>query len=571
MELEKRNQTASILMVVGIIFIVVAGTIFVSTTWRYLPAIGKQGILFLGTVFLFLASARMEKTGLLKKTEAALYYLASSCLGLFALSVCGEFMGTERKLANDYGTNGWNTQAILIASIIMILPVILRFVKKRTVFDFVMTALLADWVLLWIHIAGEYEWFGGCVIAGVSLTAYALADYFSERWMGKGSSVELAFIVLYILHGINFIFHNLTLAWISDTLMFRLSLFVMALFMVGITVLMQLTRRHWVIRGFNSMAIFYSLISGVYLLTELLESYTSQIQVWSGEMEHFVAFSLCALCMVVFVRKEMIVLTVVWGMLLPFVQICGYALSNLFGGDYQATPYVPFSGVLMLAVGILIYRRNMELSNEQMWGYIYAAIMQGLVMLVVFYASKHSYFVRGANALLALQCLTIAFCFRSRVLKGVFRTGALFFGEILLYISSYDIFSSDYEVERFCLFVAAGVFLLSVIWDNYGSVMRSCQFAAMCMIMTIMLGNAMLEGEVGNALILGITGIVILLCAAVFNSRRYAVLSSVVLILLTLYLTRSFWSSIEWWVYLFVAGVVLVALAIRKERAAEKR
>ena len=571
MEREKRNQTASILMVVGIIFIVVAGTIFVSTTWRYLPAIGKQGILFLGTVFLFLASARMEKAGLLKKTEAALYYLATSCLGLFILSVCGEFMGTERKLESYYGTNGWNTEAILIASIIMILPVILRFVKKRTAFDFVMMALLADWILLWIGIAGEYEWFGSCVIAAVSLTAYALADYFSERWMGKGSSVELAFIVLYILHGINFVSHNLTLAWINDILTFRLSLFVMALFMVGITVLMQMTRRHWIIRGFNSMAIYYSVITGVYLITELLESYTLQTQVWSGEMEHFAAFSLCALCMLIFARKEMIVVTVVWGMLLPFVQICCYVLSNLFGGDYQVSPYIPFSGVLMLAVGILIYRRNMELSNEQMWGYIYAAIMQGLVMLVVFYASKHSFFVKGTYALLTLQCLTIAFCFRSRVVKGVFRTGALFFGEILLYISSYNILSDDYEVERFCLFVAAGVFLLSVIWDNYGSVMRSCQFAAMCVIMTIMLGNAMLEGEVGNALILGITGVAILVCAAVFNSRRYAVLSSVVLILLTLYLTRNFWSSIEWWVYLFAAGVVLVALAIRKERAAEKR
>lgn len=569
MEREKRNQTASFLMVVGIIFIVVAGTIFVSTTWRYLPAAGKQGLLFLGTVCLFLASSRMEKGGLLNKTEAALYYLATSCLGLFALSVCGEFMGTAGKIGSFYGTKGWNAEAILITSVIMFLPVILRFVKKRTAFDFVMMALLVDWILLWIRIAGEYEWFGGCVIAAVSLTAYALADYLNDRWMGKDNHVELAFMVLYILHGIHFIACNLTLFWIDDALTFQLSLFVMALFMTGLTVLMQMTRRYWIVRVFNSMAIYWCIITGMALIRELVESYVLQGQPWSGEMEHFIVFSLCALCMFLFARKEMIVVTVVWGMLIPFIQIWSYGpiLSYLFGGTHQASPYVPFSGVLILTVGLLIYRKNLELSDEQMWGYIYAAVMQGIVMLVVFYASKYPFLEKGTYALLTLQSLTAAFCFCNKVLKGVFRTGALFFGEILLFISSHDIFFHKYEVERLCLLAAAGTFLLSVIWNNYGLLMRSCQFAVMCLIMTIMLGNAMLEGEVGNALILGITGVIILVCSAVFNSRRYAVLSSVILILLALYLSRNFWSSIAWWVYLFVAGVVLVVLAMRKERA----
>lgn len=576
MEREKRNQTASILMVVGIIFIVVAGTIFVSTSWKYLSAMGKQGILFLSTILLFLGSAGMAKKGLMKKTETALYYLGTSCLGLFTLSVCGEIM--KPRETGGYMEIGWIADSILIAGVIMILPVILRFARKRTAFDFVMMALLADWILLWITIVGEYEWLGACVISAAGLSAYAIADYLRERWQREDKGVELAFIILYILHGAEFVVHNLIviynqgMPWIDDVVTLKLSLFVMALFGIGVTVLMQLTRSHVITRILNSAAIYWGIITGVNLLFELTKSAGSPSGAWNGEMQHFLIFVLCTLCMVVMARKEMVCMIAVWGGIIPFVQIGSYGDYDILFShiSHQVTAYVPFSGVLVLAMGILIYRKNMEFSNEQFWGYIYAVLMQGLVMIVVFYASKYPFWEKGCYALLTLQCLTIAFCFRSRIIKGLFRTGALFFGEILLFISSYDVWFNDYEVERFCLFAVAGIYLLSLIWNNYGSVMRSFQFAAMCVIMTIMLGNAMLEGEVGNALILGVTGVIILICAEVFNSRRYAVLSSVVLILLALYLTRDFWSSIEWWVYLFAAGVVLVVLAIRKERVSTK-
>lgn len=581
MEREKRNQTASILMVVGIIFIVVAGTIFVSTSWKYLSAMGKQGILFLSTILLFLGSVGMEKKGIMKKTETALYYLGTSCLGLFTLSVCGEIMRPGK--IGEYGGYveiGWITDSILIAGVIMILPVILRFVRKRTAFDLVMMALLADWILFWLTIAGECGWFGACVISSVSLSVYAIADYLRERWQREDKGVELAFIILYILHGVEFVVHNLIviynqgMPWIDDVVTLKLSLFVMALFGIGVTVLMQLTRNHAITRILNSAAIYWGIITGVNLIFEVTKTAGSPSGSWNGEMQHFLIFVLCTLCMVIMARREMICMIAVWGGIIPFVQLAGYGDYNILFShiSHQVTAYVPFSGVLILAMGFLLYRKNRDgdMDRERGIQYVWALAMQGIVMFILLYASKCPFYEKGVYSLLTLQCLTIAFCFRGRVVKGLFRTAALFFGEILLFISSYDVWFNDYEVERFCLFAAAGIFLLSLIWNNYGSVMRSFQFAAMCVIMTIMLGNALLEGEVGNALILGITGVIILICAEVFNSRRYAVLSSVVLILLALYLTRGFWSSIEWWVYLFAAGVVLVVLAIRKERVLTK-
>lgn len=578
MEQEKRNQMSSFLMVVGIIFIVVAGTVFVSTSWQYLSATGKQGILFLSTVLLFLGSAGMANKGLMKKTETAFYYLGTSCLGLFTLSVCGEIMQTGKTGGyGEYVGIGWITEAIVIASIVMILPVVLRFVRRRTAFDFVMMALLADWILLWVTIAGEYDWLGACVISAVSLSAYAIADYLRERWQRENRGVELAFIVLFILHGIQFVVHNLIviynlgLPWIDDEVVtMKQSLFVMALFGIGITVLMQLTRSHIITRILNSVAIYWGIITGVNLIFEVAISADRPYGTGIGDMQHFLIFVLCTLCMVVMARKEMICMTAVWGGILPFIQIESYGNYDILFShiSHQVTTYVPFSGVLVLAMGFLLYRKSRDgsMSRERKIQYVWALVMQGMVMLVLLYASKYPFFEKGIYSLLTLQCLTIAFCFRNQVIKGLFRTWALFFGEVLIFHCSYDILSQSYEVERFCLLAAVGVYLISVIWNNYGYLMRTVQFICMCLIMSVMLGNALLDGNVGNALILGITGVIILLCAAVFNSRRYAILSSVVLVILAFYITRSFWCSIEWWVYLFAAGVALVALAVRKER-----
>ena len=78
----------------------------------------------------------------------------------------------------------------------------------------------------------------------------------------------------------------------------------------------------------------------------------------------------------------------------------------------------------------------------------------------------------------------------------------------------------------------------------------------------------LISGGIGNVLILGLTGIVMLIVASLQNNKKYVVASSVTLVLLVLYLTREFWLSIAWWVYLFVAGVILVILAIKKAKEA---
>ena len=116
---------------------------------------------------------------------------------------------------------------------------------------------------------------------------------------------------------------------------------------------------------------------------------------------------------------------------------------------------------------------------------------------------------------------------------------------------------------------AIGIVLLGFIWYDKKKSIRVVQFILTCFLLAVLLLSNLLGGELGNVLILGIVCVIMLLVAAVCNHKEYVIAASVTLILIALYITRSFWLNIAWWVYLFVAGVVMVGFAVKKEREAK--
>ena len=568
MEKNTKNQTTSFLMVVGIIFIVISGTIFVSTAWQYIPVYGKQCILLLASFCLFACARKVEKNGAMEKTETALYYLAASFLGLFTLSVCGWITETQNNLWIT-GAFGWSEESILIASIVMFIPIVMRFVKKRKAFDFTLTALLADWIVFWFALSNYWGLLEHCILSASGLTAYTLADFLRKKWIGENKPVEQIFLILYKIHAISFVLHNLSLTQMEDGLKLKMGLFIMAAFMVCITALSSLSRKHKYIFVFNSLAVYWLVLTGISFVNEYFSDGITYL--WSGETAHFISFSLCAICMILFSRKEMFWITMVWGLLIPFVQLRHYGdYPSLFSRvDHQVSVYLPFTAVLITALFLTVFKKFREgkIDIEEAKQFGKAAGVQILVMLILFYASKYPFWSKGLWSILMLQNLTISFLFKNTANKIIFRCYALFYGEILAFICTADFIPVNLQVEQFCLFIAIGVYLLGIICNNHGYGMRTFQFICICIIMVILLCHGLWEGEMENALILGITGLGMLICAALLGSHRYMVLSSVILILMAFYITRSFWFSIQWWVYLFAAGIVLVALAIKKEKA----
>lgn len=73
-------------------------------------------------------------------------------------------------------------------------------------------------------------------------------------------------------------------------------------------------------------------------------------------------------------------------------------------------------------------------------------------------------------------------------------------------------------------------------------------------------------GEVVNALILEGICLAVFIWALVRRCRHWTGMAGTILILVALYMTKSFWLSISWWVYLLAAGIGLIVFAAVSEK-----
>ena len=84
-----------------------------------------------------------------------------------------------------------------------------------------------------------------------------------------------------------------------------------------------------------------------------------------------------------------------------------------------------------------------------------------------------------------------------------------------------------------------------------------------------MLRNFFIQ-ELPNVLFFSIVTLIFLLLSTIKKNKACAILCAIALAIVALYLTKAVWMSISWWVYLMIAGIALVILAIRKEKTEVK-
>lgn len=576
MENGKRNQIISFLLVVGISFIVVSGTIFTTNAWKYLPESIRQCILLLLSMGLFAGAGKASQNKHIQKTETALYYLGSSFLGLFVLLVCGGIVKTGGMGLLNNIRNELNTGAVLAASIVMLFPVSVRFFRKRSAFDFICMALLADFVIFWIMLFCHMGVSGSCIISAAGLSIYTVAHCLRKKWQMGNQKMELAFLVLYLLHVVTFCMHLMTLVIIHDKLFMKGCFWIVMMFVILNTALLYKAEKQTVFRVLNSLGTFLWLISGVYFLDELLRTvcYTDVPCPWGADLLQFLAFTLCAVCMAFLMRIEMVLAITVVGMYIPFCQIFSYGGYHFLFSTYshKVSTYLPFSGVLVITMAVVLWRlkRNGTIGKEKIRQYAVVVALQIPVMMILFLASKYPFFKEGIWSMLAIECFASSYFFTDKTGRSVFQTLALCFLGKFAEISAANWITENYRTEYICFLAAVALFLLGRIWGRESRAVfegiRITQFVGACCIALILLFHVFCVDEIANGLILGITSAGMLLLSAIYNIRQYVVLASIVLLLLVFYLTRSFWLSIAWWVYLFIVGVIMVIVAIKYEK-----
>ena len=566
MKQNNRNMISLILMAVGVLFILVAGCIFVTTAWKYLPELGKQALLFLVAAGLYAGSEWISRCTSLRKTETALFYLGTAFIGFFLLSVMGGV---------GYGRDTIQADAfkILAANVVMCIAVVIRLIRRKKGFDFTIFVLLMDGILISACVAWKVRLDCFTLMLSGYVLVLSVIDSIRKRDKREREGLDISIGISYLVHGIIYVQLAGALNLFVDDLFVGFPFF-FVLAMALATGITYHGRRKVVYRVLNSLALNWL----VYVLFDTL----NEVLLWSDRSApvFFAAFSANLLLMVCTLRKEMMITQFSFGLLVPFAQLVFFLLKawnwNMFEGCSLDTSvkcsYEPFSFVLAAGILMLLLREMLEkrITWENQGKKLAAAAgLQTVLGVLLWITAKHVILLEMVfHGTIAITFVLIGIWLKPKTVRSVFYTFALFAGEMAAINQPFFPIPNQYVVEWNSLIFAIGIVLLGMVWYHKKNGIAVVQFVLTCCVLAALLSKDVVSGStgLGNVLILGGVSVVILIAAAIRNCKEYVIASSAVLLLLILYLTKDFWLSIAWWVYLFAAGVVLVLLAIKKER-----
>lgn len=508
MEKKNRNLITTFLLVVGAIFILIAGSIFVTKAWQHLSENGKRIILTTVVAGLYVASWKLKKNEILTKTEHALYYLATAGLGFLVVSFLGGWTMGAAVYAESMGRTAMmqNADKALWAFAAVAVGIGYRYFTERKIWDFG----ILIWVLFnmfWlVQAASVHELYGVLPIG-----AMALLLAFQYRETGNiGYRVVQSITLIFLNH--YFIYY------LSDLMMLENA---HGMWEIYVGILLDAAYVIWLQR--KELTYLYMAINWFMCLLQLVAG----VFEWEDAEMHItkiVPFALTA-------------------------AVC-FAILRIRENEEQYGKLSVIYG-LMSALSGIIFLTAQTYSYDSMngWKHFQVALMCGLLMTVFLVEMIDSLIVNDTA---------------KRVLKSL----SLLLGELAAFCFTNVVAPQDFAIEIASVFVGVGIVLLGTLWYDRIEEIRVVQFILTCMtLFTLLMHNLAVE-ELANLMFLGITGIVMLIVAAMRNQKNYVIASSVTLSLLALYLTREFWLSIEWWVYLFAAGVILVGIAVKKEKEA---
>lgn len=563
MEKKQKNLISILLLVVGAIFILVAGGIFVTTAWKYLPVLVKQLALLVVAGGMFGGSYALSKNEKLGWISETLFHLGNAFVGFFVIAIMGGVV--ENNLVG-------NAIKLLVASGAMAIPVGIKLVAKRGAIDFAALSLLVDGILI-----------SGCVACETTMNTYmyllagfviglAIMDALQQKEK-KQDGFSLCVGITYLLHVCVYtMFTGLaSLAGIDNGVVDKLiidSILWMGV-VVAFSTLSWIVRRHVLIRLFNSaVSVWFTFIAvnGIYNLLSNVDNFS---------LVMMFTVVLVTVLMVCLRRVEITSLMITAVIVIPFGQLFFYWLDgmiSIFDGVDAAwsTNYHPYSFIIgagMFALYIVEYGCEDVFTEWKESKLLKFAGLQMVTGCAMWLASKLTdSWAMVFYLLTAIDMLLMVTVLKNETAKKVFKSLAMFGVIFAISVQPFVEIPKAFRVEWICFLIAMGIVLFRFVWYDKKDRFSILYFIATCVILCTLLIRNLVSGGLGNVLILGMTGIVMLVIAAMKNDKKYVVASSVTLILLVLYLTREFWLSIAWWVYLFAAGVGLVLLAVKKAK-----
>lgn len=113
--------------------------------------------------------------------------------------------------------------------------------------------------------------------------------------------------------------------------------------------------------------------------------------------------------------------------------------------------------------------------------------------------------------------------------------------------------------------ISAFGFAFSKIWAKYPKLSENFSSAIYGISFVCLIIDALSHQNLFNTLIVLIVSALILLYSFISKKKRWFAVSSVSLLGLTIYTFRDFFTMIDWWVYLLIVGLILIAVSAANE------
>lgn len=558
MEEKNKKVFSTILLAVGVLFIVVSGGIFVSQTWKYLPDAVKFLALLTVTAGIFGGSVVTEKNSL-EKASTALYYLGICFTGFTTALFTG--------LVGITGQAG--SFAVLLA---MSVPVVIRFVRERSIVDIVIQIFLCDGMVLCTTVGESgIEW--PLISTATLVVALAAFVYYCRREFTVKNGIQYVSLIA-------FAFHLMICApwalWMMIASKSVISSMIPSLMLVAAVTIVYL--------AYDKNVLFRILQSGALLYG----AFAVTVSIYRAAMESFgyvhlatatfAAFVIGLILMVFLERVELFLACGVMTFLLSFIQVISYVIMDYEDrGGILCHPYGLGVCIALVAWKLL---REPDVSWKKL-GKIMAVMAALNVNGIISYIARDYGWRYGWIFVPCLACLALSATLES--LKGMdeirkfFQSVSIALASLALlihpivptkfYSEAGHALLADFGTEYFVILAGVAIVLLGIIWYDKCKGIRFLQFIGTCLLLAILVIHNLAVPALPNVMFLGVVTLVMLIIATLLKKRDYAIASAATLILVALYLTKDLWMSIAWWVYLFVAGVGLVIFAIKKEKA----
>lgn len=603
MERKDKNSITTILFIVGGLFIAVAAVLFATTAWNSFSQGAKDITIFLAAVIGFAASYLVRQREQLQETATVLYYLATIFSGLAVYVLFAHYLMLSSLVEGDLYSNSSYSVPVFMAHLSMTIAIGVRLLRDRRALDIILLVVLVDMSYFW----GVYNFISDFSCFPIVLSLFGLIQLFytlaivkEEAWNTESDkNVHTTAWSCYLLHiGVYGLMLLLSWSMASIEALSFLRIYNMKSYIeIGQTLgflinaamlllIMSLLYRKVclpVIRIFQSASMLL-FVPAIVLPLKLAVEWCTRTEIEGGVI-CFVCYVLCCCVLFAFPRIEMLVCTASYAALAGVLQVMQFEFDmHVLGREGGVLePVYPYQSLFLIAYVLVLlrcYRRDtLQLSSlllEDRQGELdYREMLDrrlknciwyaGIIISVLFYYCTGQSMLFGVSSFIATALCFAAFQTKEGEGRSVMLTIAVFFTLIALFSQTIIAVPEELRVEWCILVLSLGVIAVCHIFKEKKE-MKVAQFICISCLIGMQLIWNLGFGEQLNALILGAVGIGILLYGVFFNYKNYVLLAAVTLICLVVYLTKDFWLSISWWVYLLVAGIGLVALAIKKER-----